>query len=54
MSSSKKKTTTQKANVGHAAHTQDAASRGLAGQFQRPIKVTFIGAGSFFTPQHSA
>jgi len=38
-------------NTGHAEHTQDAGSKGLAGEFQRPLKVTFIGAGSFFTPR---
>ena len=37
--------------AGHAAHTQDSNERGLPGVFQRPIKVAFIGAGSFFTPR---
>ena len=36
---------------GHAAHTQDAAAKGLPGVFTRPIKVTFLGAGSWFTPR---
>jgi alpha-galactosidase len=36
---------------GHAADTQDAASAGLAGVMPRPIKVTFLGAGSFFAPR---
>lgn len=35
---------------GHAAHTQDAAAQGLPGKFQRPIKLTMLGAGSGFTP----
>ena len=39
------------ASAGHAAHTQDAASAGLAGRMPRPIKVTFLGAGSFFAPR---
>ncbi|QQE12022.1 alpha-glucosidase/alpha-galactosidase [Planctomycetota bacterium] len=35
---------------GHSAHLKDADSKlGLAGAFKRPIKVTVIGAGSFFT-----
>jgi alpha-galactosidase len=37
--------------AGHAAHTQDATSAGLAGAMPRPIKVTFLGAGSFFAPR---
>jgi alpha-galactosidase len=41
----------KKAAVGHAAHTQDASQRGLSGEFRRPIKVAFVGAGSFFTPR---
>jgi alpha-galactosidase len=36
---------------GHAAHTQDAATRGLPGKMPRPIKLTFLGAGSFFAPR---
>jgi alpha-galactosidase len=51
MSPAKKKAPAKKTEVGHAAHTQDAADKGLPGIFQRPIKVTFIGAGSFFTPR---
>ncbi len=39
------------AQAGHVAHTQDAETRALPGRFQRPIKVTFLGAGSFFTPR---
>ncbi len=38
-------------NEGHAAHTQDADIAGLPGNFSRKIKVTFMGAGSFFTPR---
>ncbi len=37
--------------VGHSAHTQDAAAAGLPGQMSRPIKLTFLGAGSFFAPR---
>ncbi len=36
---------------GHAAHTQDAATRGLPGTLPRPIKLTLLGAGSGFTPR---
>jgi alpha-galactosidase len=49
MSPAKKKAATKPA--GHAAHTQDANDAALRGEFKRPIKVTFIGAGSFFTPR---
>ncbi len=37
--------------VGHQAHTKDAATAGLPGSMPRPIKVTFLGAGSAFTPR---
>ncbi|MCC5841029.1 MAG: alpha-glucosidase/alpha-galactosidase [Opitutales bacterium] len=37
--------------AGHAGHTQDAGTSALAGAFERPIKVTVIGAGSGFTPR---
>jgi alpha-galactosidase len=40
-----------KSDKGHAAHTQDAAERGLPGLMQRAIKVTMLGAGSGFTPR---
>jgi len=36
---------------GSAAHTQDAKARGLEGKMPRPIKVTFLGAGSAFAPR---
>ncbi len=37
---------------GHAAHTQAAdEQRGMPGKFQRPIKMTFLGAGSGFCPR---
>ena len=36
---------------GHAAHTQDAAERGLQGEFTRPVRITLLGAGSRFTPR---
>jgi len=39
------------AQIGHAAHTQAASARGLAGEATRPIKLTFLGAGSFFAPR---
>jgi len=39
------------APAGHAAHSQTAEERGMPGVFSRPIKVTFMGAGSFFTPR---
>ncbi len=39
----------REAAEGHAAHSQAAASQeGMPGQFQRPIKVTMLGAGSHF------
>jgi len=37
--------------LGHAAHTQDATTRGLPGAMPRPIKLTMLGAGSGFTPR---
>jgi alpha-galactosidase len=37
--------------LGHAAHTQDSATRGLPGAMPRPIKLTMLGAGSGFTPR---
>lgn len=37
--------------AGHADHTRDASERGLPGSFTRKIKISFIGAGSFFTPR---
>jgi len=37
--------------VGHTSHTQDSATRGLAGECLRPIKITLLGAGSGFTPR---
>ncbi len=37
---------------GHAAHTRPAdEQRGLPGSMQRPLKITFLGAGSSFTPR---
>lgn len=35
----------------HNDHTQNAQQPGLKGEFSRPIKVTMLGAGSFFTAQ---
>lgn len=43
--------TTSANQKGHTAHTQDAASRGLPGAIERPIKITMLGAGSAFTPR---
>ncbi len=41
-----------KESKGHSEHTQAADSAmGLPGTFDRPIKVTFLGAGSGFTPR---
>jgi len=41
--------TTATQATGHAAHTQAAENqRGLPGAFERPIKLTFLGAGSNF------
>lgn len=37
--------------AGHAAHTQDAGLHGLPGEMFRPIKLVFLGAGSFFAPR---
>lgn len=37
--------------AGHAAHTRDAATNALPGEFLRPIKITMLGAGSGFTPR---
>jgi len=38
--------------VGHAAHTKAADSQaGLAGDIQRPLNITFLGAGSGFCPR---
>ena len=45
-------TTSKKSKLsGHAAHTQNAATAGLPGTMQRPIKLTLLGAGSGFTPR---
>jgi alpha-galactosidase len=37
--------------VGNAAHTKDSSELGLRGEMERPIKITFLGAGSAFTPR---
>src|ERR1700749_4986230 len=42
---------TSKKSKGHAEHTQTADAFVLSGQFQRPIKITMMGAGSGFTPR---
>lgn len=36
---------------GSAAHTQASADQGLPGKLSRPIKLTFLGAGSAFAPR---
>lgn len=36
-------------NLGHAAHSQTIETKGLPGEISRPIHVTMMGAGSFFT-----
>ncbi len=46
-----KKKTTAKKVIGHASHTQDSKDKGLPGSFSRKLKITFIGAGSTFTPR---
>jgi alpha-galactosidase len=51
MMSPAKKTKTTSKSQGHAAHTQNSRDHSLPGEFRRPIKVTFIGAGSTFTPR---
>ena len=41
--------------VGHAAHTKAADSQqGLRGKINRPINITFLGAGSGFCPAFAA
>jgi alpha-galactosidase len=40
-----------KKEEGHAAHSQSANQLGLDGKMERPIKVAFLGAGSFFCAQ---
>lgn len=39
------------AKPGAAGHIGDAGSAGLPGGFHRPIKLAFLGAGSFFCPR---
>lgn len=39
-----------KKSLGHVEHTKSADMIGLPGRFQRPIKITMLGAGSGFTP----
>lgn len=36
---------------GHAGHTKAASGRHLSGTIDRPIKITMLGAGSWFTPR---
>jgi len=53
METPKKKQRVEKyaGEVGHAAHTKSAAHTRLEGAFLRPIKITFLGAGSHFAPR---
>lgn len=44
------KSSTQK-SAGHKEHTRDSAASALPGKFDRPINLTFLGAGSMFTPR---
>lgn len=44
-------TQTKDATEGHAAHSPEAEQIGLRGTMDRPIKLTFLGAGSFFVKQ---
>ncbi len=37
--------------AGHSEHTKTANTHALAGTFQKPIKITMLGAGSGFTPR---
>ncbi len=37
--------------AGHAAHIQGAATTSLTGEMSREIRLTFLGAGSFFAPR---
>jgi alpha-galactosidase len=42
----------KRAHIGGATgHTQNARQSGLSGRMTRPIKVTLLGAGSFFAPR---
>jgi alpha-galactosidase len=43
--------TRTKKEEGHAAHSQSASQLGLSGKMERPVKVAFLGAGSFFCAQ---
>ncbi|MCE0498060.1 MAG: alpha-glucosidase/alpha-galactosidase [Methylacidiphilales bacterium] len=40
-----------KKSLGHAEHTKSSETLALPGAFQRPIKITMLGAGSGFTPR---
>lgn len=42
-----------KKDTGHAAHSKPSESWGLPGTMRRPVKVVFMGAGSFFCLQVS-
>lgn len=46
-----KRTSRPSKALGHQAHMKDSAAGGLAGAFQRPIKITMLGAGSMFIPR---
>lgn len=51
MAPQKKKVEKYAGGVGHAAHTKSASESALEGEFLRPIKITFLGAGSHFAPR---
>jgi alpha-galactosidase len=44
-------TALKSASEGHAAHIQEATTNGLPGAMPGPVKLTFLGAGSFFAPR---
>jgi len=46
-----RKPSSPKKSAGHTEHTKSAAILGLPGKVLRPIKITFLGAGSGFTPR---
>lgn len=38
------------AELGHAAHSKRAQGMGILDKVDRPLKIVFLGAGSFFLP----
>ncbi len=45
------KTNSKKTPSGHAEHIKASEDKGLSGKIERPLKITFLGAGSMFTPR---